>query len=258
MIKRNYELEVLINGHPVKEYFHDYKTYIEGRKNSTFSLRIKNNSFEKVLFVPTVDGLSVIDGKNGSFDSRGYIVNGYSSVTIDGWRLDDNKIAEFYFTSPEDSYRKRKEMGSNLGSIAVAVFREKEKHNYTYIQLPIPFQNDDNLPKKQPWIFGEQHPFTNNETYMKGSAMSNCSFTASSCFRTNSQEVGTGFGNTKRSEVTTATFDREEKPDTLLEIFYNTRKQLESLGIDFVSRLLTVSEPNSFPNEKGYCERPSN
>ena len=72
------------------------------------------------------------------------------------------------------------------------------------------------------------------------------------------QDVGTGFGQTKRSEVTSVYFDREEKPDTVLEIFYNSRKQLSKIGVDFNRQRHSISEPNSFPNESGYCERPNN
>lgn len=263
-------MEVLINGQPVKEYFLNHKIFIEGRKGSVFSLRLRNNSSERILFVPTVDGLSVMDGKEGSFDSRGYIVSAYNSVTIDGWRLSNQEVAEFYFSSPEDSYRKRKGMGDNIGSIAVAVFREKEKiipkwPNYIEV-LP-------DYPKQRPWngdpfwpeypeyskrMFGQQTLFDSNlkdrNIELSTIPTSACCF---SCQKSVSQEIGTGFGETKRSEVITVSFDKEKEPDAIFEVFYNSRKQLEKLGIDLDRQLMSISEPNSFPNEKSYCERPN-
>ncbi len=270
-------MEVLINGSPVKEYLSNGKIFIEGRKGSVFSLRLRNNSSERVLFVPTVDGLSVMDGKEGSFDSRGYIVNGYNSVTIDGWRLSNQEVAEFYFSSPEDSYRKRKGMGNNLGSIAVAVFREKAKETtnwpkwqpmpfpeYPYPEYPdYPKKNVPDFPERRPWFgsldkkIGEQHPFDSNE---KNGTIELSAMNCAQCFdsmRSVSQEIGTGFGETKRSEVITVSFDKEKEPDAILEVFYNSRKQLEKMGIEFNKPALIVSEPNSFPAERGYCERPS-
>ncbi|MCP6727310.1 MAG: hypothetical protein KJI69_04860 [Patescibacteria group bacterium] len=276
MIKRNYEMEILINGRSVKEYFHNYKTYIEGRKGSVFSIRLRNNSSEKTLFVPTVDGLSTIDGKDGEFDSRGYILDANSSMKIDGWRLNDDEVAEFYFSTVEDSYRKRKNKGSNVGSIAVAIFREKEKKHFCWPNLTNiePIKPYDPIFPKQPWIKpfdDEPYPFPRvyckddvNVMRASGSAMysgasvsDDTNFTTSS-MKNSSQDMGTGFGQTKRSEVVSVYFDREEKPDTVLEVFYNSRKQLSNIGVDFNRQRHSISEPNSFPNESGYCERPNN
>jgi len=256
-------MEVLINGQVIKEYFSNNKVFVEGRNGSSFSIRLRNNSSEQVLFVPTVDGLSVMDGKEGSFDSRGYIVNAYSLVTIDGWRLNEEEVAMFYFSSPEDSYRKRKRMGNNIGSIAVAVFREKEKKvmNYPYFSLPYQDFSDYtslSFPKEKNAInkaFGQQTLFDSNSKTYDVSASNTCSSFFSNQ-ESVSQEIGTGFGGTKMSRVLTISFDKENMPDAILEVFYNSRKQLEKLGINFNKPIVFISEPNSFPNEKGYCERP--
>lgn len=125
MLKNNYEVEVLINGKAAKEFAHKGKVYIEGREGTRFSIRMKNNSYSRKLFVPTIDGLSVMNGEEGSYSSSGYIVKGHDSITIDGWRTSDSEVAEFYFSTPEGSYRKKMDKGNNLGIIGVAVFDEK-------------------------------------------------------------------------------------------------------------------------------------
>ena len=257
-------MEIFINGRSVKEYFHNYKTYIEGRKGSVFSIRLRNNSSEKTLFVPTVDGLSTIDGKDGAFDSRGYILDANSSIKIDGWRLNDDEVAEFYFSSVEDSYRKRKNKGSNVGSIAVAIFREKEKNHFCWPNINTP--SEPNIPWKprEPWIKPfDDDPYSPRiyskdgvNVNMLRSSGTNSGASENANFTT--QDMGTGFGQTKRSEVISVGFDREEKPDTVLEVFYNSRKQLSKTGVDFNRQRHSISEPNSFPNENGYCERPHN
>src|SRR5207245_1882656 len=94
------------------------------RKDTKFSIKIRNNSYSRKLFVPTVDGLSIMDGKDADYHSGGYIVQGHSSITIDGWRTSDKDVAEFFFSSPEGSYRKQMHKGDNLGIIGVAVFDE--------------------------------------------------------------------------------------------------------------------------------------
>ena len=269
MIKRNYEMEIRINGNSVKEYFHNHKTYIEGRKGSVFSIKLRNNSSERALFVPTVDGLSAIDGKDGSFDSRGYILDAHSSMNVDGWRLNDNEIAEFYFSTVEDSYRKRKNKGKNVGSIAVAVFREKEKNNFCYPSVTIPPYKpiEPYVPHTpafphQPWKKPFEDELYPTPRIYNGTNMLRASGTNDMCCTSSmqncSQDVGTGFGQTKASEVISVDFDRENKYDTVLEVFYNSRKQLSKIGVDFNRRRYLISEPNSFPNERGYCERPNN
>src|SRR3990167_11362661 len=127
MTKNNYEVDILINGRPVKKYKHEGKLYIEGRKGSRFSLRIRNNGWDEILAVPSVDGLSVMDGKLCSIDkSRGYIIKAHSAVTIDGWRTSDKEVAEFYFSDLDNSYAERSGNGvQNTGIIGVAIFGKK-------------------------------------------------------------------------------------------------------------------------------------
>ncbi len=277
MIKRNYEAEILINGRPVKEYFHNHRTYIEGREGSIFSIRLRNNSSEKASFVTTVDGLSVIDGKDGSYNSRGYILDANSTMKIDGWRMNDNEVAEFYFSSVGDSYRKRKGEGNNVGSIAVAVFREKEKIDLFPLiddrgKIPyVPYIPHEPLPIKprEPWTphnpwektYGKDTAHTNkvNDTFtLENAVPTSSSMCALLTKERSSQDVGTGFGQTKHSEVIIVEFDRESNPDAVLELFYNSRKQLSRIGVDINRQRYSISEPNSFPNENGYCKRPRN
>ena len=237
MTKSNYEVEVLINGKPVKEYIHDGKVYIEGRKETRFSLRLRNNSWQRKLFIPSIDGLSVMNGEECSFDSSVYIVKPYSSVTIDGWRVSDSEVAEFYFSSSSDSYRKRMGKGNNLGVIGVAVFSEKYK---------MPIINS----------FYCNHSQTEFPRYTLSSAtaLNNASLsTSGASVRSMSQDLGTGWGESKRSEVVSVEFDRENHEDTMFEIFYNTREQLQKLGINFKREPLYVT-PQSFPGQ--FCKPP--
>lgn len=257
MIKKNYELEILVNNKPIQEYFHDNKVYVEGRKDTTFSIKLKNNSVNKVLFIPTIDGLSIIDGKDASFESSGYIINGRSTITINGWRISDEQIAEFYFSSVNDSYRKRKGTGNNLGSIAVAVFREKEK-NY---QKSFVFTDDTGKPWiPKSYVIPSPPVWYDNSctaAMIANSAMIDNPSSTALCANT-TQDVGTGFGDIKDSVITTISFEKENEPDSILEMFYNTKKQLYKMGVTFTKRQMVISQQNSFPNENRYCKRPRN
>lgn len=262
MLKSSYEVEIIVNGKPVKEYHHNGKVYIEGKKGTRFSIKMKNNSFGRKLFVPTIDGLSVMNGEEGSYKSGGYIVQGYSSITIDGWRTSEKEVAEFFFSSPEGSYRKKMDMGNNLGVIGIAVFDEvyhAPQYSYTYVApgstVPLPYT----------------YPFTGDVTSGISMKASN-EFDASAsnkmlCQNSNTlnqafnlhagsaptQKIGTGFGCQKRSEVTTVAFERENCPLTVFEINYNTREELEKEGICFHKEPLYAS-PQAFPGQ--FCKPP--
>lgn len=248
MQKTNYEVEVLINGNPAKEYWKDGKLYIEGRKGAEFSIKIKNNGFARILAIPTVDGLSAIDGKEASYNSGGYIINGYSSVTIDGWRTSDKDVARFYFTNPEDSYAEKKGRQRNQGVIGVAIFREKEHwYNWTFATPVITKYFDSGTT----WSSSSCQSSFNLSSMSTPTAL-NDNLQCMNC-SSQSQDLGTGFGSSKHSEVTTASFEKENYIDALFEIYYNTREQLEKIGIDFNERPRYIS-PQAFPNR--YCEPP--
>lgn len=239
MQKSNFEVEVLVNGKPLKEYMHKGRTHVEGRRETRFSLRLTNNTYSRKLFVPSIDGLSVMDGKDASFDSGGYIVKPWSSITVDGWRISDEEVAEFYFSSPKDSYRKRIGKGNNVGVIGCAVFDEKVNYHL--------FQNSGSLLRGfSGGSSGIGMP--TNDVYL-------CSASCSSLSKGPSQELGTGWGQTKVSEVVSVNFEREPSPSELIEIYYNTREQLEKMGIDFRKEPLYVT-PQSFPGR--FCKPPKN
>ena len=252
MLRTAYEFEILVHGSPAKEYIHKGSIYIEGKEGTSFSLRMRNNSSERCLFVPTIDGLSVLNGKEGSFKSRGYIVNAYSSTTIDGWRTSDDKVAEFFFSSPKRSYAKRIGKGGNLGVIGCAVFKEKYHEPY-WTTTSTAGQSSLNIP-----MWGSTPNSGQILNAFQCSATPTSSNLNSSTMSANfaSAGLGTGFGQDKYSPTVTVDFDRDSTPVATFNIFYNTRVALESMGVEFKKPLFIAKEPNAFPNEDGYCPRP--
>ena len=269
MIKSNYEFEVLVHGSSAKEYYHRGSFYIEGKEGTNFSLRLRNNSSQRVLFVPTIDGISVLNAKEGSFKSRGYIVDSHSSTTIEGWRTSDDKVAQFFFSSPKQSYAKRINKGGNLGVIGCAVFKEK-RHEPVYPPVTI----INNFPEPKPYnppMWPAWPSITPNHTFDPVNVYSlNCSagaqanaLNAMQATNTNNNKVfasaglGTGFGEDKYSPTVTVDFERENHPDEVFNIYYNTRENLASLGIEFKKPVYVSKTPKAFPKEDGYCPRPN-
>ena len=282
MQKSSYEFDVLVHGSSAKEYYHNGSYYIEGKEGSHFSIRMRNNSNHRVLFVPTVDGLSIMSGKEASFKSSGYIVGAYDSLTISGWRTSNDNVAEFFFSTSKQSYASKMDRAGNLGVIGCAVFKEKERVQViekTVIQkeyIPYPVYPHHHCHPFCTCTFNTSgtntHTFntvslnnisglsvTNNSSSnsvlsMSAATGTNTSGTANLKASKLESGLGTGFGEDKYSPVVTVEFDKEATPSETFSIFYNTRKNLEALGIEF--RKPVYVAPSAFPKEDGYCERP--
>jgi hypothetical protein len=95
-----------------------------GQPDARYSLAIANDTGSAFEVVASVDGLDVIDGRPASFGKRGYIVDPFSSVVIDGWRTSEDSVAAFRFSAIDDSYAERMGDGRNVGVIGAAFFRE--------------------------------------------------------------------------------------------------------------------------------------
>lgn len=102
--------------------------YAVGEPESRYSLAIANDSNTTYEVVLSVDGLDVIDGRPAGFDKRGYVVDPFTSMVIDGWRTSEDTVAAFRFSSIEDSYAERTGEGRNIGVIGAAFFREAPRH----------------------------------------------------------------------------------------------------------------------------------
>jgi hypothetical protein len=102
--------------------------YAVGEPESHYSLAVANDSNVTYEVVLSVDGLDVIDGRPAGFDKRGYVIDPFTSVVIDGWRTSEDTVAAFRFSSIEDSYAERTGEGRNVGVIGAAFFREAPRH----------------------------------------------------------------------------------------------------------------------------------
>jgi hypothetical protein len=121
-----YELQVLLDGSPAPTYDHGGETYVLGQLGSRYTLRIVNHTGRRIEAVVSVDGRDAIDGKSADVrNKRGYMVPGWGSVDIDGWRLSRAEVAAFRFSSVSDSYAARTGNAREVGAIGVAVFPER-------------------------------------------------------------------------------------------------------------------------------------
>ncbi len=145
----DYEVDILVNGKPIRQFRYKGDNFVEGRKGSNFELRFTNNTWKRVEVVPSVDGLDVIDGEECGTESSGYVVNARDSVTIPGWRLDNDTVAEFIFKDKKKSYASRSGKGTaNVGAIGFMVFEEKQ---YAYVPPIVINPSPPWTPYPHPW-----------------------------------------------------------------------------------------------------------
>lgn len=170
MDKNNYCLEVFVNNRPVREYSKDGRIFIEGRKNTEYTLKFRNYTSDRVMAIFSVDGIEVIKGQLASQSDTGYVVNAYDSIEIKGYRIDDNNVAAFKFTDTERSYSN--EVGAKVknpvtgqyeyrqtieynGVIGVRVYQEKTKPAPIVIKekeyVPYPYPWYPYYPPRKPW-----------------------------------------------------------------------------------------------------------
>ncbi|HRV18855.1 MAG TPA: hypothetical protein P5317_12700, partial [Myxococcota bacterium] len=122
-----YEVDILVDGRPLREYLHKGQTWVEGQKGARYEILVRNNTDRRIEVVASVDGLDVIDGLAGDFNKkRGYVVAPYGKVIIDGFRISMQEVAAFRFSAVADSYAAKTSGARNVGVIGVAVFTEKK------------------------------------------------------------------------------------------------------------------------------------
>jgi hypothetical protein len=113
------------NGNALLGLNQNNRTYVLGRNGDRYAIRIRNHEPQRFEVVTTVDGLDVIDGTQAQFGKRGYILDSYGTLLIEGFRRSSSTIAAFRFGSVANSYAARTSGDRNVGVIGVAVFAER-------------------------------------------------------------------------------------------------------------------------------------
>lgn len=128
--------------------------YAIGEAGTRYQLGVENHSQFRYEVVASVDGLDVMDGDEAGFNKRGYILEPFSSLTIEGWRTSDDTVAAFRFGSIEDSYAERRGKGRNIGVVGAAFFHEEGGPSWEELQRrhhADPFPNRYAPPPPSPW-----------------------------------------------------------------------------------------------------------
>ena len=232
-----YELTIRPNGrNQADEYNHKSRTWIEGREKSEYTIELKNNTQYRVKAVVSVDGLAVTDGKPASYESKGFVISAYSTVTIPGWLVDNTTAAKFVFGKKNASYAEMSGNDvSNVGVIGAAFFEEK----------PIEISN---VIHPIPTFYGMKS--------VNNAIQASCHRQTLASNAGLYSQVGTEFGPAVEYSTTEVEFKQlKSTPTDVLLVFYDSATNLQKMGIKLKERQKNI--PDAFPAiDKSYCKPP--
>ncbi len=138
----NFEVEVLVNGRPLAEYYARGRTYVEALQGAEYELRLRNPTPDRVAVALSVDGLNTIDAHHTSaWNASKWVIEPYQTITISGWQMSSERARRFYFTNERDSYGAKLGQTANLGVIAAVFFRERRR--ITPVTPPYPISRGE-------------------------------------------------------------------------------------------------------------------
>lgn len=113
--------------------------FVPGIAGRRYSIVVKNRSPGRMEVVASVDGLDVVDGRAASVAKRGYLMDPWGEVEIEGFRTSSNDVASFRFGSVGQSYAAQKHGDTrNVGVIGIAAFHERGDAPWRWSQTQLP------------------------------------------------------------------------------------------------------------------------
>lgn len=197
----NFQLEVVVNGRPLTEYYARGRTYVEALNGAEYELRLRNDSADRVAVALSVDGLNTIDAHHTSaWNASKWVIEPFQTITISGWQMSTERARRFYFTNERDSYGAKLGQTANLGVISAVFFRERSR--------PIPVT--------------PSHPITRDKMEAPQSAQS--------ARRSDDENAATGIGRNVRNNVRWVDMDLDSRAAGEITIRYEYGRRETSRG----------------------------
>src|SRR5215212_5385496 len=136
----NFQIDVLVNGRPLAEYYARNRIYIEALQDAEYEVRLRNPSPDRVAVALSVDGLNTIDARHtAAWNASKWVIEPYQTITISGWQMSSERARRFYFTNERDSYGAKLGQTANLGVISAVFFKERRR---VVVTPPYPITRD--------------------------------------------------------------------------------------------------------------------
>ena len=216
-----FQMEVLVNGRPVQEYFGRGRTYVEAIQGAEYELRLRNSSPDRVAVALSVDGLNTIDARHTSaWNASKWVIEPYQTITIGGWQMSTDRARRFYFTNERDSYGAKLGQTANLGVISAVFFRERRR--ITPVTPPYPiYRERDSEGRAQ----SQEAPSSKPKS--AGTARDN----SAAMPTPNEDYAATGIGRSVRNDVRWVQMDLDSNPSAQVTVRYEFYSALLRLGV---------------------------
>lgn len=290
-----YSFEVLDEmGLPVTAYHHRGRTYVLGHAGERYVVRVTNPTPRRIEALISIDGLDAVDGEPADMRKRGYVIQPYGELRVEGFRVSTEQVASFRFSSVAGSYAGRKGKARNVGVIGVAIFEEQGPPQMALGQAAPEGQGyyrggiggagaerDQAAPASPADDFGgapapsaapraPEARAAERADAGKSAGRAEVSRRrpamdeeASACCQPPPQSrpgLGTEFGEYRYSAVSWTQFVRTHpvQPSAVLELRYNDAPGLQALGIRLVDErdVVTRETATPFPGDPSFAQPP--
>jgi hypothetical protein len=256
-------------GERLTPWRHEGKLYVAGTPGERYAIELKSRRGERVLTVLSVDGVNVLTGQTAATLQSGYVIDGWQSYAINGWRKSMDDVAQFVFTAQPDSYAARTGRPGNVGVIGLAVYRERVVPAQPMSLAPSPWlgesraqASDESAPagmakkaenqasRDRPAAAGAVgEPLAEQRAARRADRQESLADSESKVMK-----LGTGHGQREHSPTRYTEFMRQsDTPDEIVTIYYDSRANLIARGI---IRSPRFAEPSPFPGSSGFVPDP--
>jgi len=264
------------SGRELPVFHHGGQTFVLGRYGERYDIRVENRTGRRVEAVVTVDGRDVISGTVGDYvNARGYLIDAYDDVRIEGFRQSWDQVAAFRFTSPHNSYSSRMGTPENVGVIGVAIFPERERPAVVQRMPepePAPYAADERTrdyeaptasapARAESSGVGTGYGRDASKSKSSAGADALASRQAPASRPARRDNLGTEYGESVSSSVQEVAFERADRthPSDLIALRYDDREGLIARGIAVDPpryRPRPVCGPQPFPQNRGFAPPP--
>ena len=220
-----FELDVIVNGRPLTEYFARGRTYVEALQGAEYELRLRNSSPDRVAVALSVDGLNTIDARHTSaWNASKWVIEPYQTITIGGWQMSTERARRFYFTNERDSYGAKLGQTANLGVISAVFY--KERRPITPVTPPYTIYRDRDSEQSR----SQEAPSSSPKSRSSAGAGST-SDNRAVMPTPNDDYAATGIGRSVRHDVRWVNMELESRPAGDVTIRYEYYSALLRLGV---------------------------